>query len=134
MARALRIQYPGAWYHLTARGIERRPLFRDDRDRAHLPELLPEAVGRYRLRLYAYVMMDNHYHLLLQIRDANLSAAMQRLGDSYAVWFNRRHRRVGHRYGNRHAARPAAAVPDDGPATHVRCGADRHPARPASPG
>ena len=104
MARALRIQYPGAWFHLTARAIERRPLFRDDRDRHHFLELLPEAVERYRLRLCAYVLMDNHYHLLLQICDANLSVAMQWLGDSYAMWFNRRHRRVGPLYQGRFKA------------------------------
>ena len=90
MVQPLRIQYPGAWYHLTGRGIERRPLFRDERDRQQLVELLEEAVERL-LRLCAYILMDNHYHLLLQIREANLSAAMQWLGDSYAMWFNRRH-------------------------------------------
>ena len=76
MARSLRIQYPGAWYQLTAHGIDRRLIFRDDRDRQHPVELFKKVVERQHLRLCAYLLMDNHYHLLLQIREANLSAAM----------------------------------------------------------
>ena len=63
MARSLRIERPGAWYHITARGNERRTIFRDERDRAHFCELLGEAVERFGLRLHAWVLMDNHYHL-----------------------------------------------------------------------
>ena len=101
MARPLRIQYPGAWYHLTGRGNERRNIFRDDRDRLHFLELLEELVDRYRLRLYAYVLMDNHHHLLAQITEPNLSEAMQWLGESYATWFNVRHGRAGHLFQGR---------------------------------
>jgi hypothetical protein len=78
-----------------SRGTERRELFRDDRDHGHFLELLEEVVGRYGVRLHAYVMMGNHYHLLVQTPHANLSRAMQWLNVSYGVWFNRRHGRVG---------------------------------------
>ena len=77
MARPLRIDRPGAWYHVTARGIERRVIFRNDADRRHWLELLPEFVHRFRLRLHSYVMMDNHFHLLVEALEGNLSVAMQ---------------------------------------------------------
>ena len=104
MTRPLRIQYPGAWYHLTARGIERRRLFVDEPDREHLLELFAGMVERYGLQVHSFVLMDNHYHLLASIQQANLSAAMQWLGDSYVMWFNRRHRRAGPLYQGRFKA------------------------------
>ena len=70
MARPLRIERPGAWYHVTGRGLERRRIFLDDRDRRHWLELLEEAVPRWRLRVYAYVLMDNHHHLMPDVGDA----------------------------------------------------------------
>ena len=66
MARPLRIQVADGWYHVTARGIDRKAVFRDDADRSHFLELLEDMVGRYRVCLHAYVLMDNHYHLLIQ--------------------------------------------------------------------
>ena len=96
MARPLRIERPGDWYHLTSRGNERRPIFRDDRDRQHFCQLLAEMVDRFRVRLHGYVLMDNHYHLILELREANQSRAAQGLNLSYSVWFNRRHGRSGH--------------------------------------
>jgi REP element-mobilizing transposase RayT len=104
MARPTRIQAVDAWYHVTARGNERRAVFRDDRDRRHFLEVLEEAVGRFGLRLHAYVLLDNHYHLLVETPLANLSTAMQWLGVSYTVWFNRRHRRAGHLFQGRYKA------------------------------
>ncbi len=101
MARVLRMERAGAWYHLTVRGNERRLIFRDDRDRRHFLELFPPWLERFDCRLHAYVLMDNHYHLLLQTREANLSRAMQWLNVSYSVWFNRRHQRVGHLFQGR---------------------------------
>ena len=95
MARPPRIERPGAWYHLTNRGIERRRIFADNRDHAHFLELLPAWVERFGVRIHAYVLMPNHYHLLLETPRANLSLAMQWLNLSYSVWFNRRHRRCG---------------------------------------
>ena len=95
MARPLRLEHPGGWYHLTARGNERRAIFRDDRDRAHFLELLEKMPGRFDLRVHCFVLMDNHYHLIVQLRQANLSRALQWLNLSYSAWFNRRHDRVG---------------------------------------
>ena len=83
------------WYHVTARGIERRTVFVDARDRGHFEELLEETVERFRVLLHAYVLMPNHYHLIMQTPDANLSGAIQWLNVSYVVWFNKRHNRVG---------------------------------------
>ena len=61
MARALRIERPGGRYHLSARGNERKPIYRDDSDRAHFLELLGEATKRFAIRVHAYVLMDNHF-------------------------------------------------------------------------
>ena len=96
MARLLRLLRQGAWYHITARGNEQRLIYLDERDRAHFLELIPRWLERFDCRLHAYVLMGNHYHLLLQTRQPNLSRAMQWLNVSYTVWFNRRHQRVGH--------------------------------------
>lgn len=101
MARPLRIEQVGGWYHVVARGNERKPIFRDHRDRSHFLELIEEMVSRYRLRLHCYVMMDNHYHLLPELTEPNLSRAVQWLNVSYSVWFNRRHDRTGHLFQGR---------------------------------
>ena len=95
MARPVRIIRPGAWYHITARGTERTRIFHDDKDRRHLCELLEQFVERFALKVHAYVFMSNHYHLLLETPQGNLSQAMQWLNVSYTVWFNRRHQRCG---------------------------------------
>lgn len=101
MARPLRIVCPGAWYHVTARGNERRDIFRDDKDRFRFLGTLAEMVDRFGVRLHAYVLMSNHYHLLLDICNPNLSQAVQWLNVSYSVWFNRRHNRSGHLFQGR---------------------------------
>jgi len=80
---------------VTARGIERRAVYVDERDRLHFLELLEAMVGRFLVKVHAYVLMGNHYHLILQTPEANLSRAVQWLNVSYVVWFNRRHDRVG---------------------------------------
>jgi REP element-mobilizing transposase RayT len=96
MARALRIQSAGGRYHVTARGNQRAEIFWDDTDRFRLLELLSELGQRFGTRVHAYVLMDNHYHLLLETLEANLSRAIQWCNVSYSVWFNLRHRRSGH--------------------------------------
>jgi len=101
MARPLRIEKAGAWYHLTARGNELKPIYRDERDREHFLELIQEMVVRFRVRLHCYVLMDNHYHLMLELTEANLSRAAQWLNVNYSVWFNRRHQRCGHLFQGR---------------------------------
>lgn len=104
MARPVRIERVECWYHVTARGIDRRPIYLNDRDRFHWLELLAEAVETYRLALHAYVMMDNHYHLLIELRETNLSRAMQWFQTSYGMWFNRKHERVGPLFQGRYKA------------------------------
>jgi REP element-mobilizing transposase RayT len=89
---------------VTARGNERRAIFRDDADRKHWLALLEQWAERFEIRIHAYVLMDNHYHLLLETRAANLTQAMQWLQVSYTVWFNRRHRRSGHLFQGRYRA------------------------------
>ena len=102
MARPLRMAVRDGWYHVFGRGIERRAIFgadatrrQTDRDREHFLELLSETHERYRIRIHAYALMDNHYHAILQTPEANLSAGMQWLHGSYSAWYNARHNRVG---------------------------------------
>ena len=95
MTRPLRIDVVGSWYHVTARGIERRSVFRNDRDNAHFLELLEEMRERYAVTVHTYVLMGNHYHLLIQTPEVNASQAMQWLKVSYSAWFNRRYGRCG---------------------------------------
>jgi REP element-mobilizing transposase RayT len=83
MVRPLRIDVAGGWYHLTSRGTDRRTIFDTDREYGHFEELLPEFLERFRLRLHAYVLMSNHYHLLVETAEANVSRAMQWLNVSY---------------------------------------------------
>src|SRR5713226_9346510 len=104
MARPLRIERPGGRYHVTARGNERRAIYRNDRDRFHFMEVLAELPERYGVRVHAYALMDNHFHLLLETPEANLSRAMQWFNVSYCVWFNRRHQRAGHLFQGRFKA------------------------------
>jgi len=104
MARPLRWERPGARYHVTARGNERRAIFRDAADRQHFISLLAELPERFGTCLHAYVLMPNHYHLLLETPEANLSRVGQWLNVSYSVWFNRRHQRSGHLFQGRYGA------------------------------
>jgi len=96
MARTARLDHPGAWHHVTARGNERHAIYRDDGDRVHFCRLLGETIAVFAWRLHAYVLMENHFHLLVETPEANLSRGMQWLNVSYSVWFNRRYHRVGH--------------------------------------
>jgi REP element-mobilizing transposase RayT len=104
MARPLRIDVAGGWYHVSARGIKRRAIFREDRERLYFLELIEEAVSRFGVQLHAYVLMDNHYHLVVETPAANLSTAMQWINVSYSVWFNRRRGRAGHVFQGRFTA------------------------------
>ena len=96
MSRPLRLQLPGGVYHVTARGNDRRPIFEDDDDCARFLIVLASTVARYRVLCHAYCLMGNHYHLLVQTPEANLSAAMRQLNGVYTQRFNRRHERCGH--------------------------------------
>ena len=99
--RPLRIQFPGAVYHVIARGNERKPIVRDDDDREKRVDWLQRAVETYGWHLFAFVLMTNHEHLFLKTPEPNLSAGMQYLNGSYTSYFNRRHRRAGHLFQGR---------------------------------
>jgi len=101
MARPLRIDIPGALHHVTSRGNERRPIFFDDHDRSMFLTLLGQAVHRFRWSLTAWVLMTNHFHLLVHTPEPNLSRGMHWLNGVYAGWFNRRHKRSGHLFQGR---------------------------------
>jgi len=97
MARPLRIEMENAWHHVTARGNERRAIYRDEQDRRRFLEVLAATARRFGVVVGAYVLMDNHYHLVLRTPHANLSRAVQWLNVCHGIGFNRRHRRVtGH--------------------------------------
>jgi putative transposase len=102
MARPLRIQYPGAVYHVTARGNERKDIFRDDGDRHNFLEILAASLAIYRVVLHSFVLMSNHYHLLLETPAGNLGEFMRHFNITYTSRFNRRHNRSGHLYQGRY--------------------------------
>jgi REP element-mobilizing transposase RayT len=104
MARPTRIEFPGALYHVTARGNERKAVFRDDADRAKYLERLSHYRDSLGFKLLAYCLMDNHVHLAIESGEAPLSRIMARLQSSYTQYFNRRHRRVGHLFQGRYKA------------------------------
>ena len=104
MSRPLRIEFPGAYYHVTSRGDGREDIFLDDVDRERFLEGLSQVVERFNWACHAYCLMDNHYHLLIQTFDANLGLGMRQLNGVYTQRFNRRHRRVGHVFQGRYKA------------------------------
>lgn len=108
MTRPIRIQHKDGWYHIANRGIDRAAIYRDTRDRTHFLELLEAAVTRFQMEIHGYVLMDNHYHLILRVPEGKLSQCMQWLNVSYGVWFNRRHNRVGPLFQGRYKSVPVS--------------------------
>lgn len=104
MTRPLRIQYPNAYYHVTCRGNAREDVFRDEVDRKTFLALLVRSIKTFEVEILAYVLMNNHFHLLLKTPRGNLSEFMRHFNISYTSFFNRRHRRVGHLYQGRYKA------------------------------
>ncbi len=104
MARPLRIEYPGAFYHVTGRGNEKKPIFLSDEDRKKFLSLLESSVERYKAIVHCYVLMDNHYHLLLETPQANLSAVVHYINGNYTSYFNKKHDRCGHLFQGRYKA------------------------------
>ncbi|MDY0222185.1 MAG: transposase [Desulfobacterium sp.] len=101
MARALRIEFEGACYHVLSRGNNRCPIFQSRKDYQDFLELLEEMSDRFSIIIYAYVLMGNHYHLLLKTMEANLARAMQWFGTSYTRRFNIRNSQNGHLFQGR---------------------------------
>jgi len=96
MARPLRIEYEGAVYHVATRGNSGSDIFLNDADREHFLEILASTVERFGWICYAYCLMSNHYHLLVETPQPNLSRGMQHLNGVYTQWFNRQYSRFGH--------------------------------------
>ncbi len=104
MARPLRIEYPGAVYHVTARGNARRDIFRGDQDRKDFLHILSETVKRYHWLCHAFCLMNSHYHSLIETPEANLSQGMRQLNGVYTQRYNKRHDQVGHVFQGRYKA------------------------------
>lgn len=104
MARPARIEFEGAFYHVINRGNRREEIFFDDKDRWKFYEILRDIERRYGIVIYVFVLMSNHYHILIETPFANLSRAIQRLNGEYALYFSRRHKRPGHIFQGRYKA------------------------------
>ena len=104
MARPLRVEFDGAIYHVTSRGNAREDIFDDDGDRKVFLEVLGKVVNRFNWLCHAYCLMDNHYHMVIETPQANLSKGMRQLNGLYTQVYNRRHRTVGHLFQGRYKA------------------------------
>jgi len=104
MARPLRIEYPGAYYHIFARGHRKDLIFYANRDRQEFLRRLKETAEKYQIRIHAYVLMNNHYHLLVETLNGNLTKGMHYLNASYSNWFRIKHNLVGSIFQGRYKA------------------------------
>ncbi len=104
MARPLRVEFPGALYHVTARGDRREEIFDDDEDRRALLEVLGLALDRFDAGCHAYCLMPNHYHFVIETHRANLSRLMRHVNGVYTQRYNRRHDKIGHLFQGRFKA------------------------------
>ena len=104
MARPLRIEYPGAGYHITNRGNDKKTVFKDDQDRETFLKILAFVNKRYHWLCHAYCLMDNHYHLMIETPDGNLSLGMRQLNGVYTQARNKRHSKTGHLFQGRYKA------------------------------
>ena len=126
MGRAWRIEYEGALYHILSRGNEQKDIFYDDQDRLQFLKTIGEMSERFEIDVFAYVLMGNHYHLLLRTNRANLSRSMQWLGVTYTRRFNLRHFRSGHLFQGRFKS---IIVQDDAYQMRLSCYIHRNPIR-----
>ncbi|OGD09664.1 MAG: hypothetical protein A2Y86_08565 [Candidatus Aminicenantes bacterium RBG_13_62_12] len=104
MARQLRIEYPGAFYHITSRGNQKQAIYLTDRDRAAFLDIVGEAHDKFSAMIHAYCLMINHFHLMLETPLGNLSRIMHFINTSYTIYFNKKHSRVGHLFQGRFKA------------------------------
>lgn len=104
MARSLRIQYPGAYYHVTSRGNEQKDVFKSRKDRERFLSYLESATERYGARIHCYCLMSNHYHLFMETPEGNLSQIMRHINGAYTTYFNVKRRRAGHLFQGRYKA------------------------------
>ncbi len=104
MTRPLRIEFPGALYHITTRGNRKAAIYRDDTDRLVWQQTLSEVCRQFNFSVYAFCQMGNHFHLLLEAVDGNLSQGMRQLNGVYSQYFNRRHDLAGHVFQGRYHA------------------------------
>ncbi len=104
MARPLRIEYGGALYHVTSRGDRQEPIYEDDEDRRAFLTVLGHVVERFGWVCYAYCLMGNHYHLVVETPKGNLSKGMRQLNGVFTQVSNRRHGKVGHVFQGRYKA------------------------------
>ncbi len=104
MARPLRIEYSGAYYHVTSRGNEQRDIFRSQRDRHKFLDYLESSVVRYGAVIHGWCLMSNHYHLLIETPAANLSQIMRHINGAYTTYFNIKRKRAGHLFQGRYKA------------------------------
>lgn len=102
MARSLRIQYPGAWYHIMNRGGYRRVVFLNDSDRSDFLRLLGETIEMWSIEVHAYALMNTHYHLLIHTPRGNISRAMRHIDGVYTQRYNLRHKLDGHLFRGRY--------------------------------
>ncbi len=101
MARPIRIEFPGALYHVTSRGDRQEDIYEDDEDRQCFLKVLGDVCEQYNWILHAYCLMNNHYHLLVETSDGNLSKGMRQLNGVYTQRYNRRHEKYGHVFQGR---------------------------------
>ena len=104
MPRQMRIEYPGAIYHVLSRGDQREPIFLDEGDQHDFLKTLAEACGKTGFEVHAYCLMKNHFHLVVETPEGNLAAGMRWLLSTYSNRFNHRHGRGGHLCGGRYKA------------------------------
>ena len=104
MGRSLRIEYPGALYHITSRGNARQRTFLDEADRLKFLEIIKDYHDRYGILIHSYALMDNHYHLVIETPGANLVKVMHGINGRYTSYFNRTHSRSGHLFQGRYKA------------------------------
>src|SRR5271165_7170728 len=102
MARKLRVEYPGAIYHVMNRGDRREPIFQDDEDRRRFLSTLGEACGKTGWHVHAFCLMPNHFHLVVETPRGNLVAGMKWFLGTYTGRFNRRHKLFGHLFSGRY--------------------------------